>query len=103
MQTFEKNEDDIGVQYIVEQYTGLKDINDKDIYEGDIVKWGMSTLSKEFFDYRIIEWNEPQLLWKAFDPNKRYVDYLYEARQPSTRWCEVVGNLMETPELIVKP
>jgi len=86
--------------YVVQQYTGLKDKNDKEIYEGDIVKWGMSTVDPKFFSLRIVEWNENQLIYKVLDPFKMSVDYLYESRQPSTRWCEVVGNIFENSDLL---
>ena len=91
-------------KYILEQCTGLKDKNDKLIYEGDIVKFG------EFYD------NE----WNSFDIGKVYwggkFDYPAFELQCSTvdfdmsnglsyifdsgLNIEIIGNIYENPELL---
>jgi uncharacterized phage protein (TIGR01671 family) len=79
------------------QYTGLKDKNDNEIYDGDIVKCLLATEPEDkgfickFKDYR----------WKF--NNVRYpdddfygtVNYNYIQQN-----CEVIGNIYENPELL---
>lgn len=69
----------------VMQYTGLKDKNGKEIYEGDIVLY-----QDEPFKY---EWNcNGHWMCKRIDDNfSRVIDY----------WqAEVIGNIYENPELL---
>lgn len=68
---------------VVEQYTGLKDKNGKEIYEGDFVR--------QFDDeeYFVVKFE-----YGGFLPFTAYmltfdIDY-----------CEVIGNIHENPELI---
>jgi len=89
--------------FTVLQYTGLKDKNGKEVYEGDIVRWGMShDLKNAFPKLRFVEFCERQLIYKVVEVGDlpSSLDYLYEAKQPSTRWCEVIGNIYKNPELL---
>lgn len=86
----------------VQQYTGILDKDGKEIYEGDILEWGMSFSEDPFPKLRFVEFNDRQLIWKVVEVGDYpvSVDYLYEAISPSTRWCRVVGNIFENPELL---
>ena len=88
--------------YSIQQYTAMKDKDGKDIYEGDILEWGMSLDDTPSQRLRFVEFHELQLIWKVVDVGElpASVSYLYEAKQPSTRWCRVVGNIFENPELL---
>ena len=75
----------------ISQYTGLKDKNGKEIYEGDIMKvsppiWAKGGIFKVIYDNGrfIIEDNK---VWQNIGT---LIDY-----------SEVIGNIYENPELLV--
>lgn len=72
---------------ILMQYTGLKDKNGKEIYEGDIVKGMFYGFPMPEYDYIFqIYWDEKE---KGFMAN------YFESSE-----CEVIGNIYENPELL---
>ena len=72
------------------QYTGLKDTNGMEIYEGDVVDDVMGNWVKP----KIVEFNE--LSFRLNHP--------YEPRDMYELWIrdrlEVIGNIYENPELL---
>jgi len=69
--------------YELMQYTGLKDKNGKEIYEGDILKNQVSELS-------VVKWQG--IGWNPF------VDSMID-HYKSYRF-EIIGNIYENPELL---
>jgi len=71
---------------ILMQYTGLKDKNGKEIYEGDIVVTKGTSMSGKKWDHK------PKTV--VFDP-----DYGY-CLLKSSLITDVIGNIYENPELL---
>ena len=76
----------------VGQFTGLKDKNRKDIYEGDIVQWEDTVDDGYGCGYLTQIQEEVSFGGGAFNP---------VSSMPS-KYFEVIGNIYENPEL-VKP
>ena len=70
------------------QYTGLKDKNEKEIYEGDIVKNKHGYLSK----IELVEFFEG-----GFSPFANDLDEVFCWRKED---CEIIGNIYENPNLL---
>lgn len=83
-------------RFEINQYTGLKDKNWVEIYENDIVDWKQSEPSN--YEIQFIEWwfclTRPELEWYTTDISSVYPSY----------WCqiEVIWNIYENPELLIK-
>lgn len=75
------------------QYTGMKDTNDKEIYEGDIVRL---VYDGAVYTYQVV-FDLSELDFKATNGNENYKNhFLY----PTCCECvEIIGNIYENPEL----
>jgi len=84
-------------RFILMQYTGLKDINDKEIFEGDIVSFDDCTSTESGYCERgcigVVEWcNETA----SFEVSNRLSAESYEVLDE----CVIIGNIYENPELL---
>ena len=75
------------------QFTGLKDKNKKEIYEGDII-----SINKELMGVYVVKFNEEQSRFSM------YHDGAYETagfNKDTIENCyEVIGNIYDNPELL---
>ena len=76
---------------IIMQYTGLKDKNGKEIYEGDIL-----TIITE--KPMIVKWSDKFASWCLYRDGWMFAHWFGESCQPEQ--CIVIGNIYENPELI---
>lgn len=78
------------MNYVCMQYTGIKDKNDKEIYEGDIVSGHDEDLN--FICFGEVVWDK----WEC--------GFCVKGGEPTFIGCypnlEVVGNIYENPELV---
>ncbi|MBF1483057.1 MAG: hypothetical protein HXN71_09785 [Prevotella pallens] len=85
---------------IVEQFTGLKDINGAEIFEGDIIF--QKPLSKNSIGWvgKII-FKQGAFMAEVYERGK-IVMYLFLSEFNAEKTSEVIGNIHENPELLEK-
>ena len=87
---------------VLVQYTGLKDMNGKDIYEGDIIRlvYGIPSTSDrlvvEYSDNEVIEDISVSGWWMRNIVKHRLSGSLCKAYEGD---IEIIGNIYENPEL----
>lgn len=76
------------------QFTGLKDKNGKEIYEGDLFKWAGNEIVKVVFRDACF----------GFVSNERFISFEHYPEDvecvSTVRWLEVIGNIYENKELL---
>ena len=86
-------------KYELMQFTGLKDKNGKEIYEGDIIKYLPDPMP-----LRIVEWYEYGYTCKYTKPIKGILGKgFFEINSGTLSFlesCEVIGNIYENKDLI---
>ena len=87
------------------QYTGLKDKNEKEIYEGDIVRVGDSKwFDKNYYETGIVEFKTPAWYFANIIPYSIIQSGSKVKDTPSTHYntFEIIGNVYENENLLDK-
>ena len=79
----------------VMQYTGLKDKNGIEIYEGDILAGCNGSINGRGWN-----WGNYVIEYKENGLHDVPTDWGSEKNWDSTHWFEVIGNIYENPELL---
>lgn len=88
---------DEGDRFDIEQYTGLKDKNGKEIYEGDLIR----VSNDEFQIPSEDKTDGAEVIYSEFETGfvyKTWYGRVYVGRHDTS--VEVIGNIHENPELV---
>jgi uncharacterized phage protein (TIGR01671 family) len=82
---------------VIQQYTGLKDRNGKEIYEGDVVREHHAGLcyDEEFFQLEVVNWDT-----FGYQPFMRVIGGIVHDYANNLKEFVVIGNIYENPELL---
>jgi uncharacterized phage protein (TIGR01671 family) len=88
---------------VVQQYTGLKDKNVKEIYDGDIVELSLAP-TPDYQEKALIEWSDCHNGWSitrlGAQPESIFKTYPFTQLFISYNSIEIIGNIFENPELL---
>lgn len=91
----------------ISQYTGLKDVNNKEIYEGDIVKWTFffyigSEVQKDLVG--IIKWYQGGSIFDVIKHDIEEAGFygISDLNTDTESDCEIIGNIYDNKELLNK-
>ena len=88
-------------RYKVRQYTGLKDKNETEIYDGDYIRYSRRTINGSVFTHVCRVFQHESGTWRIEgyhedNPSYETKGTVYEVHKV----CEVIGNIYENPELV---
>lgn len=104
----EEVDHEYGKRFFLQQFIGLLDKNDKEIYEGDVIP--MKVGVQQYSNWVVgdpdatlngaVEWNSNQLCWHIVFKQNKYNIISSQFGWGSTPILEVIGNIFQHPELL---
>lgn len=85
-------------QETITQYTGLKDKNGKEIYEGDIILYVDEVIGEQKVSE--IKYNEIYAFFGILNKNKKWGTQYLIISEIISKKCEVIGNIFDNPDLL---
>lgn len=79
----------------VGEFTGLKDKNGVEIFEGDVVKY-FNPYSDKWIT-QLVKWDDQWACFGLFDTNNKWCQ---ESDWVKIQFTEVIGNIHDNPELL---
>ncbi len=83
--------------FVILQFTGLKDKNGKEIYEGDILRMEVD-FKDELVTHElgVVQWNDSDAWWQVMNQN----DWILPFSANEISEHEIIGNIYQNPELL---
>ncbi len=105
---FQEDESDVSEFYELMQYTGLKDKNGREIYEGDIVRHQSGFITQIGKGFSVVEWCECGWFYRWYQIEHENTEtgeieaagWKYTKMYDSDGCDDIIGNIYENPEML---
>ena len=89
-------------ELLLMQYTGLKDKNGKEIYEGDVISsYAILQDGERHLRTSVVKWNSTLGYWFLFDIESGGEISIYSKQENGCNlYRKVIGNIHQNPELL---